>query len=66
MTCNLGNADKIIRAITGSSLVLIAGLGAVHGGWQVLAMAAGSVGVFTAAAGHCPFYRALGKSTFRA
>jgi hypothetical protein len=66
MTCNVSNADKFVRAITGSGLVLVAGLGAVHGGWQVLAMALGSVNVFTAAAGHCPVYRALGRSTFRA
>jgi hypothetical protein len=57
---NLGQAEQIVRAVVGAGLILVTGLGAVVGIWKIAAVVVGSIGVFTASAGHCPFYRALG------
>jgi hypothetical protein len=60
MRMNLSQADQIARGIIGAGLIMIAGLGALDGVWQALAVTLGSVGVFTASAGFCPFYHLLG------
>jgi hypothetical protein len=60
---NMGQADQIARGIIGAGLIILIGLGAVGGGWKVLAVAAGCIGVFTASAGFCPIYRILGITT---
>jgi hypothetical protein len=62
----IGQTDQIIRGIFGTALIMIAGLGAVHGPWQALLLVLGALGVFTAAAGFCPLYRLLGTTTYRA
>jgi hypothetical protein len=59
----MGQADQIARGIIGAGLIILIGLGAVGGGWKVLAVAAGCIGVFTASAGFCPVYRILGITT---
>jgi hypothetical protein len=59
----MGQADQIARGIIGAGLIILIGLGAVGGGWKVLAVTAGCIGVFTASAGFCPVYRMLGITT---
>jgi hypothetical protein len=60
MQINLGQAEQIVRGIIGAGLIIVTGLGAFSGVWQVFAVAVGSIGVFTASAGFCPLYRLLG------
>jgi hypothetical protein len=60
MQINLGQAEQIVRGVVGAGLILMTGLGALHGVWQVLAVVVGSIGVFTASAAYCPLYQALG------
>jgi hypothetical protein len=60
MRMNIGQADQIARGIVGAGLIMVAGLGALHGVWQALAVTLGSIGVFTASAGFCPLYHLLG------
>jgi hypothetical protein len=60
MQLNIGPAEQIVRGIVGAGLIVTAGLGALDGAWQALAVTLGSIGVFTASAGFCPIYRALG------
>jgi hypothetical protein len=66
MKGNIGQYDQAVRALVGALLILLTGLGAVAGAAKVLALVAGSVAVFTAAAGVCPLYRLVGLSTYRA
>lgn len=60
MQINLGQAEQIVRGVVGAGLIVVTGLGAVVGVWKIVAVVLGSVGVFTASAGYCPVYRALG------
>jgi hypothetical protein len=60
MRMNLSQADQLVRGIVGAGLIMVAGLGTLHGVWQALAVTLGSVGVFTASAGFCPLYHLLG------
>jgi hypothetical protein len=60
MQSNLSQAEQIVRGIIGAGLIIATGLGALAGGWKVLAVALGCIGVFTASAAFCPLYRALG------
>jgi hypothetical protein len=60
MRMNLSQADQIVRGIVGAGLIMVAGVGALDGVWQALAVTLGSVGVFTASAGFCPLYHLLG------
>ncbi|HSJ25148.1 MAG TPA: DUF2892 domain-containing protein [Longimicrobiales bacterium] len=57
---NLGQSEQIVRGVVGAGLIVVTGLGAVVGVWKIAAVILGSVGVFTASAGFCPLYRALG------
>jgi hypothetical protein len=66
MRGNIGQADQIVRGVTGAMLILLVAVGALTGALKVLAVMAGAVGVFTAAAGFCPFYRLVGLTTHRA
>ncbi|HUF50705.1 MAG TPA: DUF2892 domain-containing protein [Longimicrobiales bacterium] len=63
MTLNVGRADQVARGIIGTALILLAGVGALAGAWRVAALVVGAIAVFTAAAGFCPIYRALGRSS---
>lgn len=60
MQINLGQSEQIVRGVVGAGLILVTGLGALDGWWKVLAVVVGAVGVFTASAGYCPLYQALG------
>lgn len=62
---NIGRPDQIARAIIGAGLIVAAGLGAFDGVWKVLAVALGSIAVFTASAGYCPLYRLLHLNSCR-
>jgi uncharacterized membrane protein len=66
MKGNIGQHDQVVRGVVGALLILLAGLGAVGGVVKVLAVVLGSIGVFTAASGFCPLYRAVGLNTYRA
>jgi hypothetical protein len=58
MSSNAGTADRAIRAVAGIALVG-AGVAGLIGPWGWL----GIVPLFTAAAGWCPLYTALGINT---
>jgi hypothetical protein len=61
MELNIGRADQLVRGILGAGLILLTGLGMVGGTARVIAVAIGSIAVFTASAGFCPIYRLLGR-----
>jgi hypothetical protein len=63
MRSNIGQADQIVRGIVGAGLIILTGLGAIGGVWKVLAVVAGSIGVFTASAAYCPLYHLVGIRT---
>jgi len=59
--CNVGETERLISAFTGG-LLLMKGLR--RGSPLGLAMAAmGAGGLYRAATGHCPMYKALGVNT---
>lgn len=63
MNCNVGNADRIVRALVGIALVAGWLLGWTEGG---VAIALGVIGVVllaTSAVRFCPLYRLFGAST---
>ena len=61
MTCNIGNAERILRAIVGVGLVSLVFVGPqTPWGWV------GLVPLATAVIGWCPPYALLGISTCRA
>lgn len=62
---NVGRADQIARAVLGATLIVVAALGVFDGAWKVVGVAFGSIGVFTASAAFCPFYRVLHLRTSR-
>ncbi|MEV8468428.1 DUF2892 domain-containing protein [Fluviibacterium sp. DFM31] len=63
MTANVGKIDRILRAVIGVILLLVALTGAVSGGLFWLALVVGAVMLATSAMKFCPAYRLLGKST---
>lgn len=63
MKCNVGNADRIVRALVGIALVASWLLGWTEGG---VAIALGFVGIVllaTSVVRFCPPYRLFGAST---
>ena len=63
MKANVGNVDRIIRAVVGLAALLGAvaiGSGSVA---FVLLMVVGAILLVTAAVGFCPLYRVLGLNT---
>jgi hypothetical protein len=62
---NVGRADQVARAVIGAALILVAALGLFDGAWKVVGVTFGSIGVFTASAAFCPFYRLLQVRTSR-
>jgi len=69
MTANVGNLDRILRAILGVVLILapfVSGA-AMFQGWLMWAsVIVGAVLLFTATTRFCPLYRVLGIKTCRA
>lgn len=57
--CNMGSADRIVRAIIGLSLLGFALFGLFPGAWRVVLPLIGLVLVVTAAVGYCPAYQLL-------
>lgn len=64
--CNVGTADRAVRALLGVALVVLGGWvwdgfqGAIGG---IVALVVGVVLVLTAITGFCPLYRLLGVRT---
>jgi Protein of unknown function (DUF2892) len=63
MKANVGNVDRIIRAVVGLAALL--GAWAIGSGSVafVLLMVVGAILLVTAAVGFCPLYRVLGLNT---
>jgi hypothetical protein len=63
---NLGNLDRIVRAVLGVALIILA----LTAGWPLWAVAAsmavGAILAVTAGIGFCPLYWALRLNTRRA
>lgn len=59
MQCNIGKADRIIRAVLGVALV---GMG-IAGGWGWIAIVIGVVLLGTVVLNFCPAYALLGMNT---
>ncbi len=64
MTRNEGTADRVLRAILGAAVILLA-LWSLAGALYWIALAIGAVLLLTAASGFCPAYRLLGVRTCR-
>lgn len=62
MTKNMGQTDRIIRAVLGLVLLGVA-FTSLHGIWAIIAGIVGVVMVGTAALGTCPPYAILGINT---
>ncbi len=62
MTRNMGNADRLIRAVLAVALLTI-GLGAVQGVAGIGLATVGVVFLGTSAAGFCPLYTLFGIRT---
>ena len=68
MNANVGNADRLVRAVAGTLLILLALLTDLlaEPAWMPwAAVAVGAVLVLTAAASFCPLYRLVGVRTCR-
>ena len=68
MTANVGNLDRILRAILGVVLILVPFVSgaAVFEGWLMwVSVIAGAVLLFTAATRFCALYQVLGIKTCR-
>lgn len=63
MTANVGNIDRILRAVVGVILLLLPIMGSVTGGMAWLSGIVGVVMLATAGMRFCPAYRLLGVNT---
>lgn len=64
MTRNMGNLDRILRAVIGVVLLVLAFGGTLSTGWaHWAAIIVGIVMLATAAIGNCPAYSILGMRT---
>lgn len=63
MTKNIGNAERIIRAVVGVILLIAALTGGWGGLWTTIGVIVGLVLLGTAAMGYCPPYQLLGINT---
>ena len=59
MTCNVGNAERVMRTIAGLSVALFALLGPVAGAWQIAIFIIAAVAVVTGVLGFCPLHTVL-------
>ena len=64
MMANVGTIDRIIRAVAGIVLLILAAL-ALTGGAQIAALVVGIVSLGTSGLKFCPAYRLLGLKTCR-
>lgn len=62
MTQNVGEIDRLVRAVTGVILIL-AGYSVGEGGWQIVLYVLGGILVITALTGFCLIYKLFGIST---
>ncbi len=63
MTTNVGSVDRIVRAIVGVALLVVAFAGMVTGVWAWLLGIVGAVLLVTGAVGFCPIYAVLNMRT---
>ncbi|MGJ8584770.1 MAG: YgaP family membrane protein [Marinosulfonomonas sp.] len=66
MTVNVGNADRVVRAIAGLLLILLPFVSGFGAGSAVLtwgSVAVGAILAATAAFKFCPLYRLVGANT---
>jgi len=63
MTTNEGSVDRIVRAIVGVALLVVAFAGMVTGAWAWVLGIVGAVLLVTGAVGFCPIYSVLGMRT---
>lgn len=63
MTTNEGSVDRIVRAIVGVALLVVAFAGMVTGAWAWVLGIVGAVLLVTGAVGFCPLYGVLGMRT---
>ena len=59
---NMGTADRVVRAVIGIVLLVIAFL-VLQGAWQIVLWILGAIMLITAATGICPLYYPLHIST---
>jgi general stress protein CsbA len=64
MTTNMGMTDRVIRAIIGAVLLVLA-FATLTGAWAWIAGIVGAVLLVTSAMGHCPAYTPFGLNTCR-
>jgi len=62
MTQNVGEIDRLVRAVTGVILIL-AGYSVGEGEWQIVLYVLGGILVITALTGFCLIYKLFGIST---
>ena len=58
---NVGGADRILRALFGSSIVVLDFLATIQ--IEILFLVIGLWGVLTSALGYCPFNGLMGRNT---
>jgi len=63
MMTNEGSVDRIVRAIVGVALLVVAFAGMVSGAWVWLLGIVGAVLLVTGGVGFCPLYSVLGMRT---
>ncbi len=59
---NMGMTDRVVRAIIGVALLVVAFL-AVQGAWQIVLWVIGGILLLTAIIGYCPLYYPFHFST---
>jgi hypothetical protein len=66
MKANMGNMDRIIRAVVGLALVVLYTTGVVSGILGIILLAIAIIFFATALLAYCPVYPSLGISTCKA
>jgi hypothetical protein len=62
---NMGKTDRIIRAIAGVIVLVVAFFALSSGAWQIVLWVVGAILLLTAAVGFCPAYSLFHFSTKR-
>ena len=65
MNCNVGNTDRIVRALAGIALIASWLLGWTEGTLTIIVAVIGILLLSTSALRFCPLYRLFGASTCR-
>ncbi|GAV19629.1 hypothetical protein MMIC_P0578 [Mariprofundus micogutta] len=63
MNANVGTIDRVFRLVAGAAAIAFGYMGGLEAPWNMVAIAAGSVFVLTAAIKFCPLYAIVGAST---